>query len=98
MAEFQGRSPDRTERAMALLRRVLAHPVSTEAVIELGLCLATPYLAIGLVWALVHPKQTEQIQTRLEKVLPAGTDLGGIGLMAVLRPASILIADAYPAE
>src|SRR5271155_1185951 len=98
MAESQGRFPGRTERAMALLRRILAYPVSIGTLIELGLWLATPYLAVGLVWSLVHPKQTEQIQTRLEKVLPAGTDLGGIGLMAALWPASIQIADACPAE
>jgi hypothetical protein len=89
---------DRAERAMAPLRRVLAHQVSIEALIELAMWLAIPYLAIGLVWALVHPDQTQLVQTRLERVLPAGGDVGGFGLMIAFWPASIQIADACPAN
>jgi len=83
---------------MALLRRVLAYQVSVEALIELAMWLAIPYLVIGLVWALVHPEQTEQLQTRLERVLPAGADVAGFGLMMAFWPASIQIADACPAK
>lgn len=89
---------DRADRAMAPLRRVLAYQVSIEALIELAVWLAIPYLAIGLVWALVHPGQTQQLQTRLERVLPAGGDVGGFGLMMAFWPASIQIADACPAS
>ncbi|MGA7050389.1 MAG: hypothetical protein WBZ37_03810 [Mycobacterium sp.] len=89
---------DRTERAMAPLRRVLAYQVSVEALIELAMWLAIPYLTFGLLWALIHPEQTQELQTRLEKVLPAGADVGGFGLMMALWPASIQIADACPAK
>lgn len=83
---------------MALLRRVLEHRVSVEALIEFALWLAIPYLAIGLVWAVVHPEQTERLRVRLEPVLPAGADVGSFGLMTALWPASIQIADACPAK
>jgi hypothetical protein len=83
---------------MVLLRRVLAYQVSIEALIELAMWLAIPYLVVGLVWALVHPEQTQQLQTRLERVLPAGADVGGFGLMMAFWPASIQIADACPAN
>jgi hypothetical protein len=88
---------DRADRAMAPLRRVLAYQVSIEALIELAVWLAIPYLGIGLVWALVHPDQTQQLQTRLERVLPAGADVSGFGVMMAFWPASIQIADACPA-
>jgi hypothetical protein len=87
---------DRADRAMAPLRRALAYHVSVEALIELAVWLAIPYLAIGLVWALVHPEQTQQLQTRLERVLPAGADVGSFGLMMAFWPASLQIADACP--
>ncbi len=83
---------------MAPLRRVLAYQVSIEALIEFAMWLAIPYLTCGLVWALVHPEQTQELQTRLEKVLPAGADVGGFGLMMAFWPASIQIADACPAK
>jgi hypothetical protein len=89
---------DRADRAMAPLRRVLAHQVSIEALIELAMWLAIPYVGIGLVWALVHSEQTQQLQTRLERVLPAGADVGGFGVMMAFWPASIEIADACPAQ
>jgi hypothetical protein len=89
---------DRADRAMAPLRRVLAYQVSIEALIELAMWLAIPYLGIGLVWALVHPDQTQQVQTRLERVLPAGAEVGGFGLMMAFWPASLQITDACPAD
>lgn len=100
MTDSRDHSAGRAERAMALLRRVLEHRVSVEALIELALWLAIPYLAIGLVWALVHPEQTERLQARLEPMLPAGADVGAFGLTMALWPASmsIQIADACPAK
>jgi hypothetical protein len=98
MADSGDRFVSRAELAMGLLRRVLEHRVSVEALIELSLWLAIPYLTIGLVWAMVHPDQTARIQARLEPVLPAGADLGGVGLMVALWPASLQIADACPAN
>lgn len=89
-------SSGRIERAMALLRRVLEYQVSVGALIELALWLALPYLCIGLVWAAFHSEQVQQIQTRLEKVLPTGADIAAFGLTAALWPASLQIADACP--
>jgi hypothetical protein len=97
VTDSQDRASGRVERAMALLRRVLEYPVSIGALIELAIWLALPYLAIGLVWALDHPEQT-QIQTRLEPVLPVGADVAGLGLTMGLWPASIQIAAACPAK
>jgi hypothetical protein len=81
---------------MALLRRVLNYQVSVGALIEVALWLALPYLCIGLVWAVFHSEQVQQIQTRLEKVLPTGADVAAFGLTAALWPASLQIADACP--
>jgi hypothetical protein len=81
---------------MGLLRRVLEHQVSIAALIEAALWLALPYLCIGLVWAVFHSEQVQQIQTRLEKVLPTGADVTAFGLTAALWPASLQIADACP--
>jgi len=79
------------------LRRVLRHQVSVGTLIELGLWLAIPYLAIGFVWAPFHADQTQRIQARLEKVLPVDADTVAFGLTMALWPASIQIADACPA-
>jgi hypothetical protein len=81
---------------MALLRRVLEYQVSVPALIEVALWLAVPYLCIGLVWAVFHSEQVQQIQTRLEKVSPTGADVAAFGLTAALWPASLQIADACP--
>jgi hypothetical protein len=98
VTDSQDRASGRVERSMALLRRVLEYPVSIGVLIELAIWLALPYLAIGLVWALDHPDQTQQIQTRLEPVLPVGADVAGFGLAMGLWPASIQIAAACPAK
>ena len=91
-----GVSGGRIERAMNVLGRVLQYEVSVGALIEVALWLAIPYLAIGFVWAVLHSEETQRIQARLEKVLPAGADVAAFGLTAVLWPASIPIADACP--
>ncbi len=96
--DVEGGSPSRIERAMALLQRVLEYQVSVAALIEVALWLAIPYLAIGFVWSFLHAEQVQQIQTRLEKVLPAGADVAAFGLTAALWPASIEIADACPSQ
>jgi hypothetical protein len=85
------------ERTMAFLQRVVTHRVSVGALIELGIWLAIPYACIGMAWAVVHPRQTQQIQTRLEQVTPTGADLGAFLLTTALWPASLQIAEACPA-
>ena len=85
------------QRVMAQLQQVLNRQVSIAALLELGFWLAIPYLCIGVAWTVAHPEQTQQIQTRLETVLPAGADVGAFGLTTVFWPASLQIADACPA-
>jgi hypothetical protein len=80
--------------AMALLRRVLNHPVSIETLIEAAVWLALPYITVGLVWAIVHPEPVQLLQAQLEKVLPAGADVAAFGEAAALWPALLLLPDA----
>lgn len=84
--------------AMNALRRVLQYEVTVGALIEVALWLAIPYLAIGFVWAVLHADETQRIQARLERVVPAGADVAAFGLTAALWPASLQIADACPAR
>ncbi|MBW0020232.1 MAG: hypothetical protein JO236_22210 [Mycobacterium sp.] len=79
---------------MALLRGALNHQISIGALVELALWLSIPYLGVGFVWSSLHPAQVQQIQTRVEKVMPVGADLAAFGLAAALWPASLQIADA----
>jgi hypothetical protein len=81
---------------MDRLYRVLNHRVSIEALIEVAVYLALPYVAIGLVWTFLHATQMQQLQVRLEKVAPAGADIAAFGAMTAFWPASLLIADACP--
>lgn len=83
---------------MAMVQRVLNYQVSIGALIELALWLAIPYLCVGIVWTVLHPEQTQQIQTRLERVLPAGADIGAFGVVTALWPASLQIASGCPAQ
>jgi hypothetical protein len=96
--DVEGASSGPIERAMALLQRMLNYQVSIAALIEVAVWLAIPYLCIGFVWSVLHAEQVQQIQTRLEKVLPAGADVAAFGLAAALWPASIQIADACPSR
>jgi hypothetical protein len=86
------------DSAMALLQRVLHYQLSIGALIEVALWLALPYLCVGLVWSVFHSEQVQQIQTRLETVLPTGADVAAFGLTVALWPASIQIADACPSK
>ena len=42
---------------LTMLRRKLSYRVSVEALIELALWLAVPYITIGVIWAFLHPDQ-----------------------------------------
>ena len=41
---------------LTLLRRVLSFKVSIEAMIEVALWCAIPYITIGVVWTFFHPE------------------------------------------
>jgi len=83
----------RLEAAMALLGRVLNHQVNIATLIEAALWLAVPYVTVGLMWATIHPQPVQQIQSQLEKGLPAGADVAAFGEAAVLWPALLLLPD-----
>ena len=74
-----------------MLRRLLSHRVSVEALIELAFWLAVPYVIIGMLWAFFHAEQVELVRTHLETRIPAGADLGGYGLIAVLWPVELFV-------
>ena len=71
---------------LTALRRALSYRISVEALIELALWLAVPYLLIGVMWAFLHPGQVEQFQEPLEMRLPAGADLIAFGETVALWP------------
>ncbi len=71
---------------LTMLRRKLSYRVSVEALIELALWLAVPYITIGVIWAFLHPDQVLNFQRPLEGVVPAGADLIAFGQIALLWP------------
>ena len=77
--------------AMARIRRGLQHPVSVQALIELAVWLALPYLLIGFFWAFIHADRVDQLQTEWAKVLPTGSDAAAFGEAAALWPAILLL-------
>ncbi|HTY29490.1 MAG TPA: hypothetical protein VMD51_15310 [Mycobacterium sp.] len=76
---------------MAKLRRVLNYEVSIEALIEVAMWLAIPYLLIGLMWAFFHVEAVEQLHDQLNKVLPAGAEVASYVAAALLWPALLLL-------
>lgn len=84
------------QAAMVLLRRVLDHRISVGALLEAALWLAIPYITVGLLWAVVHPEPVRQLQSELDRVLPAGAEMGGFAEAAAFWPALLLLPDACP--
>ncbi|MBU9765249.1 hypothetical protein FR943_15525 [Mycobacterium sp. TNTM28] len=78
---------------MTRLRRILAHKVSVEQLIETLMWLALPYLVIGLVWTFFHPDQVQLIETSLLTKFPAGANLVAFGQVTLLWPVLLLGAD-----
>jgi hypothetical protein len=76
---------------MTRLRSVLNYEVTIEAVIEILMWLAIPYLVIGLVWGFFHVEAVQQLEHQLNRVLPAGAEVGAYGLAALLWPVLLLL-------
>ncbi|CDO86744.1 hypothetical protein AWC29_16970 [Mycobacterium triplex] len=76
---------------MARIRRGLAHPVSVQALVELALWLALPYLLMGFFWATIHPDRVHELQAEWAKVTPISPDLVAFGEAAALWPALLLL-------
>lgn len=79
------------EALLATLRRVLNYRVSLEALIEVALWLAIPYLLIGLTWAFFHVEAVQQLHDQLQKILPAGAEVVSYVAAAALWPALLLL-------
>lgn len=79
------------DELMTRLRRVLNYEVTVEAVIEIAMWLAIPYLVIGLVWGFFHVEAVQQLEVQLNRVLPAGAEVGAYGLAALLWPVLLLL-------
>ena len=80
------------------LRRVLSTKVSVEAMIEVAMWLAIPYIVIGLAWTFTHPDRVQQRQEQLQTRLPAGSDLVAFGEITMLWPVLMLAPDVCPAQ
>ena len=76
-----------------MLRRILSRRVSVEAMIELAMWLAVPYVVIGLVFAFFKAEQVALIETQLQTRLPAGSDIAAYGLTALFWPAELFGVD-----
>jgi hypothetical protein len=76
-----------------MLRRVLSRRVSVEAIIEIAMWLAIPYLIIGLVWAFFDAEQVQVIDTALRTRLPAGSEIVAIVQTALMWPVLLLGTD-----
>ena len=74
---------------MTALRRLLSRRVSVEAMIEVGMWLAVPYLLIGLVWAFFDAEQVQLIDTAFRTRIPAGSDIGAFLVTALFWPANL---------
>ena len=75
---------------MTMLRRMLSHRVSVEAMIEFAMWLAVPYLLIGLAWAFFDAEQVQLFDTALRTRLPAGSEILAFVLTAAMWPQLML--------
>lgn len=75
---------------MTFIRRVLAHPVSVQALIEFLLWLTLPYLAFGFFWTVVHPDKVSELETQWKAVLPSSGEIA-FGEATVLWPVVLLL-------
>jgi hypothetical protein len=74
-----------------MLRHMLNRPVTVQALIEVAIWLAVPYIIVGLTWAVIHPDKVSELQTEWAKALPAGADLAAFGEATALWPALLLL-------
>ena len=75
------------------LRRVLSDKVSVEAMIEVVMWLAIPFILIGIAWSFVHADDVQQIEIQLQTRLPAGSDLVAFGISTALWPVLLVAPD-----
>jgi hypothetical protein len=76
---------------MALLRRVLDHPVTIAALLEFAMWLAIPYVIVGSAWAFIHADRVNELEAAWSKALPAGANIAAFGEATALWPALLLL-------
>ena len=81
-----------------MLRRVLSRRVSVEAMIEVAMWLAIPYLVIGLGWAFFDAEQVQIIETAWQTRLPAGSEILAFMQTALMWPFMMLGVDVCVAS
>jgi hypothetical protein len=68
------------------VRRALSRKVSIEAMIEVAMWLAIPYLIVGVVWSFATADDVQRIETELQARLPAAAELVAFGITTALWP------------
>jgi hypothetical protein len=68
------------------LRRLLSRKVSVEAMFEIAMWIAIPYLVIGIVWTFFNADDVTRIESQLETRIPAGAELVAFGATTALWP------------
>jgi hypothetical protein len=68
------------------LRRLLSRRVSVEAMLEIAMWIAIPYLVIGIVWTFFNADDVARIESRFETSIPAGSELAAFGATTALWP------------
>jgi hypothetical protein len=79
------------------LRRVLSRKVSVEAMIEIAMWLAIPYLIVGVVWSFATADDVQRIETELQSRLPAGAELVAFGTTTALWPVLMIAPEVCTA-
>ena len=73
------------------LRRLLSRKVSIEAMIEIWMWIAIPYLLIGIMWTFVNADDVSRIEDRLQTRIPAGSELAAFGATTALWPFLLVV-------
>jgi hypothetical protein len=68
------------------VRRLLSRKVSIEAMVEVAMWIAIPYLLIGIVFTFLHADDVDRIETQWQTRIPAGAELVGFGATTAAWP------------
>lgn len=72
------------------MNAVLSRPVKVEAMIEILMWLALPYIVIGLVFTVTHPDDVRTLERQVHTRLPAGADVASFGAATLLWPMMLI--------
>ena len=72
------------------MSRLLSRPVKVEAMIEMLMWLAVPYIVVGLVFTIGHPDDVRVLEKQVQTRLPAGADVASFGAATLLWPMMLI--------